>query len=49
MSLIFDKILKLVFFSWGGVRLSPLGTSATYWPIVPATNLLSYGMGISEI
>jgi hypothetical protein len=27
----------LVFFlvSWGGVRLSPLGTSATNWPIVP--------------
>jgi hypothetical protein len=23
-------------FSWGGVRLSPLGTSATNWPIVPA-------------
>jgi hypothetical protein len=22
--------------SWGGVRLSPLGTSATVWPIVPA-------------
>jgi hypothetical protein len=22
--------------SWGGVRLSPLGTSATNWPIVPA-------------
>jgi hypothetical protein len=22
--------------SWGGVRLSPLGTSATSWPIVPA-------------
>jgi hypothetical protein len=22
--------------SWGGVRLSPLGTSATIWPIVPA-------------
>jgi hypothetical protein len=21
---------------WGGVRLSPLGTSATNWPIVPA-------------
>jgi hypothetical protein len=24
------------FISWGGVRLSPLGTSATVWPIVPA-------------
>jgi hypothetical protein len=22
--------------SWVGVRLSPLGTSATSWPIVPA-------------
>jgi hypothetical protein len=22
--------------SWGGVRLSPLGTSATNWPILPA-------------
>jgi hypothetical protein len=22
--------------SWGGVRLSPPGTSATVWPIVPA-------------
>jgi hypothetical protein len=30
--------LSVVFFlvSWGGVRLSPLGTSATNWPIVPA-------------
>jgi hypothetical protein len=30
---------QLVFFflvSWGGVRLSPLGTSANIWPIVPA-------------
>jgi hypothetical protein len=27
----------LVFFiSWGGVSLSPLGTSATVWPIIPA-------------
>jgi hypothetical protein len=24
------------FVSWGGVRLSPLGTSATNWPILPA-------------
>jgi hypothetical protein len=23
-------------FSWGWVRLSPLGTSVTIWPIVPA-------------
>jgi hypothetical protein len=27
---------RLVLVSWGGVRLSPLGTSATNWPIVPA-------------
>jgi hypothetical protein len=28
---------RIVFFlvSWGGVRLNPLGTSATNWPIVP--------------
>jgi hypothetical protein len=26
----------LFLFSWGGVRLSSLGTSATNWPIVPA-------------
>jgi hypothetical protein len=26
----------LVLVSWGGVRLSPLGTSATNWPTVPA-------------
>jgi hypothetical protein len=25
-----------IFVSWGGVRLSPLGTSATNWLIVPA-------------
>jgi hypothetical protein len=25
-----------VLIAWGGVRLSPLGTSATNWPIVPA-------------
>jgi hypothetical protein len=24
--------------SWGGVRLSPLGTSATNWLIVPASD-----------
>jgi hypothetical protein len=30
--------VSLVFFliSWSGVRLSPLSTSATIWPIVPA-------------
>jgi hypothetical protein len=27
-----------VLVSWGGVRLSLLGTSATLWPIVPASN-----------
>jgi hypothetical protein len=25
-----------VIVSWGGVRVSPLGTSATNWPIIPA-------------
>jgi hypothetical protein len=29
-------ILALFLVSWGGVRLSPLGTSVTNWPIVPA-------------
>jgi hypothetical protein len=28
--------MQLFLVSWGGVRLSPLGTSATNWPIVPA-------------
>jgi hypothetical protein len=35
----YSSDLRLVYFfvvSWGGVRLSPLGTSATNWPIVPA-------------
>jgi hypothetical protein len=27
---------RVLLVSWGGVRLSPLGTSATIWPIVPA-------------
>jgi hypothetical protein len=27
---------ELLHTSWGGVILSPLGTSATVWPIVPA-------------
>jgi hypothetical protein len=37
-SLYSEKSLVLVifFFFWSGVRLSPLGTSATNWPIVPA-------------
>jgi hypothetical protein len=32
----------LTFFliSWVGVRLSPLGTSATNWPIVPAPDMI---------
>jgi hypothetical protein len=31
------QVLPVVFFiPWGGVRLSPLGTSATNCPIVPA-------------
>jgi hypothetical protein len=28
--------MRSIIVSWGGVRLSPLGTSATNWPIVPA-------------
>jgi hypothetical protein len=32
-----NKTMLIFFFiSWGGVRLNPLGTSATNWPIVPA-------------
>jgi hypothetical protein len=30
------KVLVMFFFSCGGVRLSPLGTSVNNWPIVPA-------------
>jgi hypothetical protein len=35
---VWSVVLSLFFslVSWGGVRLSPLGTSATLWPIVPA-------------
>jgi hypothetical protein len=35
---IFTRVLLYthILVSWGGVRLSPLGTSATNWPIVPA-------------
>jgi hypothetical protein len=29
-------LFSFLLVSWGGVRLSPLGTSATNWPIVPA-------------
>jgi hypothetical protein len=28
-------LVFLFLVSWGGVRLSPLGTSATNWPIAP--------------
>jgi hypothetical protein len=39
MSLVIDRILKLVFFSSGGLRMSPLDrTSATVCPIEAATN-----------
>jgi hypothetical protein len=27
---------KVFLVSWGGMKLSPLGTSVTIWPIVPA-------------
>jgi hypothetical protein len=30
------RLVSLSFLRWGGVRLSPLGTSATNWLIVPA-------------
>jgi hypothetical protein len=34
------SIVKATVFSvsWGGMRLGPLGTSATNWPILPAPN-----------
>jgi hypothetical protein len=35
-SLLLLQLTVVFFVSWGGVRLSPLGTSATNWPIVPA-------------
>jgi hypothetical protein len=43
-------MLVFVFFlaSWGGVRLSPLGTSATSWPIVPAPAVAVGGMRIGR-
>jgi hypothetical protein len=33
-------IIIIIFYlvSWGGLRPSPFGTSATNWPIVPAPN-----------
>jgi hypothetical protein len=31
-------VFSFVWFLGGGVRLSPLGTSATVWPIVPAAD-----------
>jgi hypothetical protein len=33
---IFHAAFSFLLVSWGGVRLSPLGTSATPWPILPA-------------
>jgi hypothetical protein len=30
--------LQCFYFSCGGVRLSPLGTSVTIWPILPASD-----------
>jgi hypothetical protein len=33
MQVVLDRLL---FNTWGGVRLSPYGTLATNWPIVPA-------------
>jgi hypothetical protein len=39
MGPIFEESLQLFFLiSWGGVRLSPLVTSATKWPIVPVAD-----------
>jgi hypothetical protein len=35
-SLWFSFIKGQFLASWGGTRLSPLGTSATIWPVVPA-------------
>jgi hypothetical protein len=35
--------VQFFLFSWGGVRLSPLGTSATKWPTVPAPDDGEYG------
>jgi hypothetical protein len=35
MSQVFPKT-ECRFFSWGGVRLSPLGMLAAVWPVVPA-------------
>jgi hypothetical protein len=31
-----EEPVLFLFFPWSGLRLSPLGTSATNWPIVPA-------------
>jgi hypothetical protein len=31
-----EKTAVFFLVSWGGVRLNPLGTSATTWPTVPA-------------
>jgi hypothetical protein len=38
LNIVYSTTMAVVFFlvSWSGVRLSPLGTSATNWPTVPA-------------
>jgi hypothetical protein len=33
---VYVLVTNFLLISWGGVRLSPLGTSVTNWPIVPA-------------
>jgi hypothetical protein len=33
------SLVTFFLFSWGGVRLSPLDTSTTNWPIVPASDV----------
>jgi hypothetical protein len=37
----------LAFYTWGGIRLSPIGTSATHRPILPAPNYVSMMMMMS--
>jgi hypothetical protein len=39
--IISEEFFFLVLVSWGGVRLSPLGMSATNWPIAPAPDDMS--------
>jgi hypothetical protein len=38
-----NEAMGLDLFSWGWVRLSPLGTSATNWRIVSARMIDEYG------